>query len=179
MPIVTYKPGPTSPLPEEPAPYVVPRMSQQVTAVERPKVWRVQEPDLAELQWLPARLAKEHPAFDPGSLFAWMRSAITDRMSLLVRTEKIVGLFTVETSPLDPGRPSVRERFVRSMEKDNDQATLLYAFVRDWAAGIGARELAYDIDSDCSMVSHVNSAMSDIRRDFSVRKSVVYTVVMG
>jgi len=178
MTIPTYKPGPTAPLPQEPPQYVVPRMSQQMAPVERPKVWRVQEPDLAELQWLPARLAKEHPNVDPNALFSWLRAAIIDRTNLLVRTERVVGLFAAEMSVLDPGHPTVREKFVRMSEKTNEESILLYVYARDWAASIGATEFVYDLDSDASMVQHVNPALSDIRRDFALKKAVVYSVRM-
>ena len=178
MTVPSYRPGPTSPLPPEPVPFVVPRMIQQ-SAIQKPAVWRVTEPDLAELQgWLPQRLAKEHPNLSAGGLISWMRAAINDRMTLLIRTEKIVGLFNAEFGVLDPGQPTVRERWVRSLEKDNEQAIQFYRFARDWAASIGARELVYDLDSDCSMVQHVNPSLSDVKKNFTIQKAVFYAVEM-
>lgn len=175
--IPSYRPGPTTPLAAEPPPFVVPRMIQQ-GAIAKPTVWRVQEAEFTELQWLPQRLLKEHPRLSADGLLSWMRAAINDRLTLFIRTEKIVGLFNVEMSVLDPGRPTVRERWVRSFEKDNEQAVQFYRYARDWAASIGAAEMLYDLDSDCSMVQHVNPSLSDVKRNHTVRKATVYAIVL-
>lgn len=175
--IQTYRPGKfveTS----DPVPHTAPLMGRQHDVMTvRPKVWHVIEPDLAQLEWLMPRLAEGHPGLNEPGIWSWLRAAITDRRSLLIRSEKIVGLFETERSPLSPDRPGVVERFVRSREPSNDEAALLYIFARDWAHTIGAAQFGLNRDSDCAM-SHVYPALSDVKKDFTVKKSSIYTVFL-
>lgn len=175
--IPSYKPGPVTALAPEPPAHTVPRMIQQ-GAIKKLPVWRVQEAEFNELQWLPQRLGKEYPNLSVDGLFSWMRAAINDRLTLFIRSTKIVGLFNAETTVLNPGHPTVRERWVRSSEKDNEEACLFYRYARDWAASIGAAEFVYDLDSDCSMTMHVNPVLSDVKKNFTIKKSTIYSVVM-
>lgn len=176
MSIQTYRPGPTGPAAPEPAPYQVPR-SSPVLAAHRPAVWRVQEADLGvTADWLIPRLQQTHPRLSPEGLFSWLRATILDRTALFIRTELIAGLFVSEPNVLDVVHTSVIEKFVRSREVSNEEAILLYRFARDWAVSIRAGRMIVNRDSDCAMVNHVCPALSDVKKDFIVKKSSIYTV---
>jgi hypothetical protein len=81
-----------------------------------PNVWKVQQAELDELTgWLADRLRPDWPRLSYEGLYSWLRAAIVDRQSLLVRTVAVVGLFQAESPyALEPTGTFVRERWVRS-----------------------------------------------------------------
>lgn len=178
--IVTYRPGPVAVLPEEPVPFAVPRMGGIDSAPVSREVWRVQEPDMAELaSWLVPRLQKDAPDLDPQRLASWMRSCFHERSALLIRTQDMCGLFMSEQTALDV-RPIVFEKWVRARDRSvpNEQAVALYRFAKDWAMAINAARMEINRDSDAPML-HVGPALSDIKKDHRVQKLTLHTVILS
>jgi galactose-1-phosphate uridylyltransferase len=82
-----------------------------------------------------------------------------------VRTENIVGLFSIEENVFDPNTPYIIERFVRSREKSPEEAVNLYTYIRDYASSIKCSriELAHDTDVQ---VTAVYPKLGDLSRNF-------------
>lgn len=159
--------------PPDPPPHVAPRMGGPAPKIEVPKVWRVKEPELdGILGWLVPRLQERWPRLSVDGVWLWLRATMSDRNSLLIRTENVVGLFQFGQNVLEPW-PIVTETFVRYREKDNEQACDLYRFAKSWTQGIGARELRFDLDSDASMI-HIKPALQNM--DTVVSQRVFYSV---
>lgn len=177
MTVATMDRNPSLPAALEPAPFVVPRMGAVLgTASPSTKVHRVQEAELeAVLSWLLPRMQEAHPNLPPDGFNAFLRSHLFGPLSLLVRTENVVGLAVARYTLFDPTAPIVEEIFVRSREPANAEASDLYVFMRDWAAGLGAREFGYNRDSDCAMTHHVSPALQDVKKNFKVQKHSVFT----
>lgn len=159
----------------DPQPFNPPRMSGPLPKIEAAKVWRVKEPELDDiLKWLVPRLQEKWPRLNADGVWLWLRATMSDRNSLLVRTENVVGLFQFNVNVLEPW-PIVSETFVRYREKDNEGSVLLYQHAKEWAKGIGARELRFDLDSDASMI-HIKPALQSM--DTVVSQRVFYSVVL-
>lgn len=180
--IQTFEPGPSEPPPPIPDELPVPRMAAEYNlAPRRPAVWKVTEVELQPLYyWLAPRLREKYPRLQEDGLLHWLRCAMSDRRTTLVRTENVVGMFYIHTDVLEP-QPIVIERFVRS----NDAATKeeqqqLYTYVRDWAQSIKARELRFGFDTDCNMQQTtqgqgISVILQDERKNSTVRKKTTYT----
>lgn len=154
--------------PEDPPPFVAPRMGGPPPKLEQAQVWRVKEPELDGIcAWLVPLLKEEWPRLSVDGVWLWLRATMNERTALLIRTKNVVGLFYHSSDVLEPW-PIVTEKFVRCREKDQEGTCLLYQFAKTWASGIGARELRFDLDSDAAMI-HVRPALQTMDTTVSTR----------
>jgi hypothetical protein len=151
-------PGPIEPV-LDPPPYQRPRVEMAPAPQER--VWRVQEPELPTLMpWLASRLMETWPRLSVEGLVAVMRDAIHRGDGLLIRSDRVCGLFHVKRTVLEPLFPTVEEQWVRSNGDAKEEASLLYRFAAAYAREIKASELVFNVDSDVPM----DAVLADLDR---------------
>jgi hypothetical protein len=124
----------------------------EMAAPVKERVWRVTEPELAALTpWLASRLMETWPRLSLEGLVSVMRDAIHRGDGLLIRTDRVCGLFRAQRSVLEPLYPIVEEEWVRSKEDSKEEGSLLYRFAAAWAREIKASEFVFNVDSDVPM----------------------------
>lgn len=75
---------------------------------------KVQQADLPKLQeWLVPRLMERHPKASVEGILSQLRGATLGKHLLLVMTEGCAALAEAEMTPLEPGTPVVREKWLR------------------------------------------------------------------
>ena len=169
--------GPTPPpVPDIPA-WTPPKMAAAFRPVA-PKVWRPQMAEMEDLlSWIVPRLQDPWVNLNLDQVVNWLRSAMTDSRSMLVRTSMTCGLFTVALDALDPA-PVVQEKFFRSRAPNNEEAVLAYKYVLDWAASIGARKFFWNMDSDAAVL-HVQPALNSLQKSYACKKKSLFCVNIG
>jgi hypothetical protein len=156
---------------------------QPAQALVPRRVWRVTLADLEDINpWLFPKLLERYPNMNEGGVLHWFRAAISDRATLFIRSDKVVGMFEVRADVLEP-RPQVVERFVRMKEPDNDEGLQLYLFAKEWAWATGVCRFDFNVDSDVGMSGYtkgggVENGFLDPRRDITVKKRSVYTAIL-
>lgn len=146
-------PGPVEPV-LAPEPWAPRRMyaPEPVKVMPSKQVWRVTEPELATLTpWLASRLMETWPRLSLEGLVAVMRDAIHRGDGLLIRTDRVCGLFHVRRTVLEPLFPTLEEQWVRSQSDAKEEASLLYRFAAAYAREIKAAEFVFNVDSDVPM----------------------------
>ena len=148
------------------------------------RVWRVTLADLEDINpWLFPRLLEKYPNMNEAGVLHWFRAAISDRSTLFIRSDKVVGMFEVHSDVLDT-HPIVMERFVRKQDPEaNEEGLALYLFAREWAWSAGCGLFYFNIDSDVGMSGYtkgggVEGGMMDVRRDITVRKRSIYIATL-
>jgi len=143
---------------------------------QAPMVWRLRESEMDIVcPWLLPALQKRWPRLNSDGISHWFKSAMADRRTLFARTANMAGMWHSLSDVLEP-TPVIVEKFVRGTDyATNEEACVLYGYMKEWAKQIGARECVIGMDSDASMGHAVQSLQS---LSTPCKKRTVYTLSM-
>ena len=177
-------PGPIDPPPPEPVEVPIPRMTVHRVSAEAP-VRRVQASDIDGLVETYGPLLREKwKRCDDSVLKLWFRQAISERDIWFFVAPKVLGMFHVEHTPLEPSARLVETFTRKSKGATNDEQVEFYRFIVSLAQSAKIVEVNFNIDSNCAMYQStkgkgVTSEMQDQRIGWYLRERRIYSVVFN